>query len=153
MIGGALAAVEEYERFVRTKPTQRPPIVPRMEDPDYQRWLGAAIGRVEAADCILSEFAEEYMDICARAAAGGGQFSREEDMRLNMVAREAMKLAMSAVYDIVVKTAGSSALRGGERIERALRDMLMGWGHLATVVEDSIARQLAREHLGLPPGP
>jgi 3-hydroxy-9,10-secoandrosta-1,3,5(10)-triene-9,17-dione monooxygenase len=150
VIGAASAAVEEYEAFMRTKPTPRPPIGPRLEDPDYQRWLGAALGRIEAADCILTEMTEEYMEICERAAAGGGQFSREEDTRLNMVAREAFKLAHSVIHDIVVHTAGSSALRGGERLERIMRDSLMAWGHLASVVEDSIARQLARERLELP---
>jgi 3-hydroxy-9,10-secoandrosta-1,3,5(10)-triene-9,17-dione monooxygenase len=149
MIGAAAAAVDEYERFVRTKPTARPPIVPRLEDPDYQRWLGAAIGRVEAADCILTECAEEYMEICARAATGGEPFSRGEDMRLNMVSREAYKLAHSAVHDLVVRTAGSSALLGGARIERVMRDILMAWGHLASVVEDAIARQLACDRLGI----
>jgi 3-hydroxy-9,10-secoandrosta-1,3,5(10)-triene-9,17-dione monooxygenase len=149
MIGAAGAAVDEYETFVRTKPTARPPIGPRHLDPDYQRWLGAAIGRVEAADCILTECTEEYMAICARSAAGGEPFSREEDMRLNMVAREAFKLAHSVIHDIVVHTAGSSAMLTGARIERVLRDSIMAWGHLASVVEDTIARELARERLGV----
>lgn len=153
MIGAALAATEEYESFMRGKTTARPPVGPRLLDPDYQRWLGAALGRIEAADCILTESAEQYMAICARAKAGGGQFTREEDLRLNMVTREAFKLAYSAVHDIVVHTAGSSALRAGERIDRVMRDMLMAWGHLASVVEDAIARDLARERLGIPAEP
>jgi 3-hydroxy-9,10-secoandrosta-1,3,5(10)-triene-9,17-dione monooxygenase len=150
MIGAALAATEQYEQFIREKATPRPPIGPRLHDPDYQRWLGAAIGRIETADCILTEAAEEYMQICERAKSGGAQFAREEDLQLNMVTREAFKLAYSAVHDIVVHTGGSSALAAGERIERVMRDMLMAWGHLASVVEDSIARELARETLGVP---
>lgn len=153
MVGAAMAAVAEYESYMRAKPTSRPPIGPRLLDDDYQRWLGTALGRVEAADCVLEGCAREYMEICARAAAGGGRFTREEDLRLNLVARESFKLAHSAIHDVVVHTIGSSALRAGERVERILRDSLMAWGHLASIVEDAVARDLVRERLDVaPPG-
>jgi 3-hydroxy-9,10-secoandrosta-1,3,5(10)-triene-9,17-dione monooxygenase len=147
--GAAMAAVDEYERLVRTEATPLPPVGPRRLDPDYQRWLGAAIGRVTAAELLLAETGGQYMEACAGIEAGE-PFSREADMRLTAMGREAMKLAWSAVHDIVIRTAGSDAMRPGEPIERIARDLLAGERQSVTLMEDTIARQLARERLGLP---
>jgi 3-hydroxy-9,10-secoandrosta-1,3,5(10)-triene-9,17-dione monooxygenase len=149
MVGAVKGALDEYEQIVQTRKTQRPPIVLRHLDPDYQRWLGLAIGRVAAAEATLVQAAEQYMELCRRAVDEGIPFSREDDLRLNVVAREAMNLAWDAMQNHVFRTAGSSAARNGQRMERIFRDMAMGWSHFTSVVADWAARELAREHLGL----
>jgi 3-hydroxy-9,10-secoandrosta-1,3,5(10)-triene-9,17-dione monooxygenase len=151
MVGAAQGALDEYERFVTTKKTQRPPIVPRSHDPDYQRWLGGAMARIATAEAASIHTAEEWMEVCERSVEPGGEpFSRYHDLRLNSMAREAYTLAWDAVQGEILRTIGSSATRAGERFEQILRDMLMGWGHFATVVRDWTHRELAREHLGIP---
>ena len=70
-------------------------------------------------------------------------------MRLNMVAREALTLAWDAMQGQIFRTAGTSAARNGERIERIFRDMAIGWGHFGTIAGDWAARELARQHLGV----
>jgi 3-hydroxy-9,10-secoandrosta-1,3,5(10)-triene-9,17-dione monooxygenase len=149
MIGAAKGALDEYEELLRTRKTQRPPIVTRSEDPDYQRWYGLAVGTVGAAEAILLQVAEQWHEACRRSVEDGVPFTREEDLRLNMVAREALTLAWEAMQGEIFRTAGSSAARAGQRIERIFRDMSIGWGHFGQIVRDWTAREWSREHFGL----
>ncbi len=149
MVGAVKGALDEYEVITKARKTQRPPIVFRYEDPDYQRWFGLAVGRVATAEAALVQCAEQWLELCHGAVDRGIPFSREEDLRLNMVAREALTIAWETMQGLVFKTAGSSAAKAGQRIERIFRDMSMGWGHFGTIVGDWAARELAREHWGL----
>ncbi len=149
MIGAAKGALDEYEELLRTRRTQRPPIVTRFEDPDYQRWYGLATGKVATAEAALVQVAQQWHELCRRSVEDGIPFTREEDLRLNMIAREALTLAWDAMEGQIFRTAGSSAARSGERIERVFRDMSIGWGHFGTIVGDWAAREWAREHFGL----
>ena len=151
MIGAAKGALEEYESTLRTRKTQRPPIVERYLDPDYQRWFGRAMGLVAAAEAMVMQCAEQYMEICSRIEHGGEPFTRREDLRLNIVAREALTMAWNAMQGEIFRTAGTSMARNGQRLERIFRDMAMGWGHFGTIVGDWAAREYAKEHLGVAP--
>jgi 3-hydroxy-9,10-secoandrosta-1,3,5(10)-triene-9,17-dione monooxygenase len=157
MVGALKGAIDEYEDVLRRRKTQRPPIVFRYLDPDYQRWFGLAMGRAAAAEAMLLSCADQYMEMCHRAVETGQPFTREDDLRLNIVAREALAMSWDVMQGLVFKTAGSSLARAGQRMERIFRDMAMGWGHFGTVVGDWAGRELAREHLGLmqegPPRP
>src|SRR5262249_1108281 len=61
MVGGLKGALEEYERILTSRKTQRPPIVPRHLDPDYQRWFGLALGQAATAESAVLSGAEQYM--------------------------------------------------------------------------------------------
>jgi 3-hydroxy-9,10-secoandrosta-1,3,5(10)-triene-9,17-dione monooxygenase len=149
LIGAAQGALDEYAGILRTRKTQRPPIVTRIADPDYQRWYGLAAGKIAAAEAMLLQVADQWHEACRRAVEDGVPFSREEDLRLNMVAREAVTLAWEAMQGEIFRTAGSSAARAGQRIERIFRDMSMGWSHFGTILRDWTAREWSREHFGL----
>ena len=157
MVGGLKGALEEYERILTSRKTQRPPILPRHLDPDYQRWFGLALGQAATAEAAVLSGAEQYMALCRRAVDTGEPFTREDDLRLNVVARESLRLAWETMHNLIFKTAGTSAAKNGERMERIFRDMAMDWGHFGTLAGDWAARELAREHLGLqaepPPRP
>jgi 3-hydroxy-9,10-secoandrosta-1,3,5(10)-triene-9,17-dione monooxygenase len=151
-IGGVKGAIDEYEELIRTRKTQRPPIVYRYLDPDYQRWFGHAIARAAAAEAAVIQLAKRYLRFAAQAAEEGRPFTREDDLRLNIVAREALTLAWTAMQEDIFRTAGTSAAKNGERMERIFRDVAMDWGHFGNIVRDWSARELAREHLGLVAG-
>jgi 3-hydroxy-9,10-secoandrosta-1,3,5(10)-triene-9,17-dione monooxygenase len=152
VVGAVQGALDEYEAMMRGRKTHRPPIVSRLVDPDYQRWFGAALGRVATAEAAVVRMAEEHRELCLRSAATGVPFSREDDLRLNSISREAQGLAWDAMQGILFKTAGTSAARAGQRMERIFRDVAMGWGHFANVSGDWVARELAKEHLGVTEG-
>lgn len=152
-VGGLRGALEEYERLIRSRRTQRPPIVDRYLDPDYQRWYGQAIARVDAAEALLDGVATRWAEHTRSFAQSGRPFSREDDLALNVAAREALTLAWTAMHEDLFRTAGTSAARNGERIQRVFRDVAMDWGHIGNVTRDWAWRELARERLGVSAGP
>jgi 3-hydroxy-9,10-secoandrosta-1,3,5(10)-triene-9,17-dione monooxygenase len=148
MVGGVKGAVDEFERLMQ-RSVQWPPLGPRAEDGDYQRWLGLAIGKVATAEAALLQSAEQWMELVREGAEGRAPFRREDDLRLNIIGREAMTLAWDAMQSIIFRTAGSGVARNGQLMERMFRDAAMGWGHFTTIMGDLAARELAKERLGI----
>ena len=150
MIGAARGALDEYEGIVTTRRTQRPPTVIRAEDPDYQRWFGTAIGKLATADAAMLNAADQWTELARRNVEEDAGFSREDDLKLNFIGREGLRMAWDAMQEHIIRTAGSSALRDGERMQRIYRDMTMGHGHFASILGDSVARQIGQHRLGVP---
>jgi 3-hydroxy-9,10-secoandrosta-1,3,5(10)-triene-9,17-dione monooxygenase len=148
MIGGARGALDEYQQIITTKRTQRPPTVVRAEDPDYQRWFGTAIGRLATAEAANLNAADQWTELARRNVEEGAGFSREDDLLLNFIGREALKTAWDVMQGEIIRTAGSSAIADGERMQRIYRDMTMGHGHFASILGDSVARQIGQHRLG-----
>jgi 3-hydroxy-9,10-secoandrosta-1,3,5(10)-triene-9,17-dione monooxygenase len=149
MIGAARGALDEYEHLVTTRRTQRPPTVLRAEDPDYQRWFGTAIGRLATAEAAMLNAGDQWTELARRNVEEDAGFARADDLKLNFIARDGMKMAWDAMQEHIVRTAGSSALRDGERMQRIYRDMTMGHGHFASILGDSVARQIGQHRLGV----
>ena len=148
MIGAAKGALDEYEDILRTRKTQRPPIVTRVEDPDCQRWYGLAPAKVGAAEAALLQVAEQWHEPCRRSVEDGIRSRARKTWAEHGRARGAdPRLGGDAGRDLPDR--GSSAARAGQRIERIFRDMAIGWGHFGTIVRDWTAREWAREHFGL----
>ena len=72
---------DEYEHLTRTKNTLYPPIQPRYTHPDYQRYVGLALGLLNAAKRLVLNSADVYMGYCRRGFEGGKPFTLEEDLR------------------------------------------------------------------------
>ncbi len=149
MIGAARGALDEYQAIVTTKRTQRPPTVLRAEDPDYQRWFGAAIGKLATAEAAMLSAGDQWTELARRNVEEDAGFSREDDMVLNFIAREGMRMAWDAMQEHLIRTAGSSSLRDGERLQRIYRDMTMGHGHFASLFGDVVTRRIGQYRLGV----
>jgi 3-hydroxy-9,10-secoandrosta-1,3,5(10)-triene-9,17-dione monooxygenase len=147
VIGMAKGALDAYELQL-ARNTAMPPIVPRREDPDFQRWFGTASARIDAAETMLLGAARHFMDVCARVEEGVA-FSVEEDLRIAMIAREALRLAWETISDDVIRTGGTSGLLDGQRMQRIVRDMVTAWSHQYNLMADAQARQFARAKLGI----
>jgi 3-hydroxy-9,10-secoandrosta-1,3,5(10)-triene-9,17-dione monooxygenase len=149
MIGAARGALDEYQAIVTTKRTQRPPTVLRAEDPDYQRWFGVSIGKLATAEAAMLNGADQWTELARRNVEEDAGFSREDDMVLTFIAREGMRMAWDTMQEHLVRTAGSSARRDGERLQRIYRDMTMGHGHFASLFGDVVARRIGQYRLGV----
>lgn len=125
-IGMARGALECYEELMRRRTTIFPPIVPRYEDPDYQFRYGEASGMIATAEAAFWQAIDQWTATCER---GPGAFTREQELRLAMISREVCRLCWGAVQGQLFPTAGSSAIRQGERLERVWRDMSMMHSH------------------------
>ena len=80
VIGAARAALEEYEQIIKSKLTYFPPQVPRYTHPDYQRTYGHALALTDAAEAIVLQAGDRYMELAERWAATGEPFTREDDV-------------------------------------------------------------------------
>jgi 3-hydroxy-9,10-secoandrosta-1,3,5(10)-triene-9,17-dione monooxygenase len=148
-IGVARGTLDEYEANLRRRTTLFPPRVPRFEHHEYQRYFGEAFALVELADAGVQRAAREYTELCRRDAEEGVPFDDVADRRLLLYQQRAVQSAVEAV-DLLFRTAGTSAARPGERMERYFRDMSTIRTHL-TMQYDRTAENYARLHFGLPP--
>ncbi|MBV9684443.1 MAG: acyl-CoA dehydrogenase family protein [Solirubrobacterales bacterium] len=71
MVGAAYNALDEYERLMRERKTPLPPFVPRIKDPEYQRWYGRALTHIATAEAATLKAAERHMDLCRRNVEDG----------------------------------------------------------------------------------
>ncbi|MBZ5695783.1 MAG: acyl-CoA dehydrogenase [Acidobacteriia bacterium] len=147
MVGLGYAAIDEYEKIIRTKSTLYPPMIPRYLHPDYQRFLGLALGMMNAAKRLVLNAGEVYMEYCRRGAEGGEPFTLEEDLELLASLEHGGRLVWEAV-EMLFRTAGSSAAKDGERMQRYYRDASIYRGHLSAQYE-MLAQRIALVHLGL----
>ncbi|MEU6405198.1 acyl-CoA dehydrogenase family protein [Streptomyces sp. NPDC046985] len=147
-VGMAQGALDAYEELMRARTTLLPPVVTRAEDPDYQFWYGEAAGLVATAEAALHHAVQQWSRLCAD---GPGAFTREHDLRLATVCREVLRLCWSAVEGQLFPTAGSSAVRGGERIERVWRDLSTLHSHagVGVLLRSVTTRELARVRFGV----
>jgi 3-hydroxy-9,10-secoandrosta-1,3,5(10)-triene-9,17-dione monooxygenase len=151
VVGGAYNALDEYERWLRTKMTPLPPITKRTEDPDFQRWYGLALAKISTAEAALMNCADRHAEYCRLQASGERAYTWEDDLHLSTIAREAIIQAWQAVENDLYRTIGSSAAKAGERFERIFRDLAMAAGHRNTMMRDPLVRQLAQLRLGVVP--
>ena len=141
-------ALDAYEELLRTRTTFYPPIIGRGENADYQTWHGSALGALATAEAALESAGRQWADLCTRRP---GAFGRTEDLKLAAVCGEIIGLCWRAVEQHLFRTAGSGAIREGQRIERAWRDLSMMHSHAGTAIflPTEGARALSQAHLGI----
>ncbi len=150
MVGLGYAALDEYEKIIRTKYTLYPPIILRYLHYDYQRHLGLALGMMNAAKRLVLNAGDVFMEYCRRTFDGGKPFSMEEDLELFASLEHAGRLVWEAV-ELLFRTSSSSGAKDGERMQRYYRDASIYRGHLSAQYE-MLAQRLAMVHLGLDHG-
>jgi 3-hydroxy-9,10-secoandrosta-1,3,5(10)-triene-9,17-dione monooxygenase len=130
-VGIAKGGLDAYEELMRARTTLFPPIVGRVENADFQYWYGEASGLIATAEAAILNAVEQWQDMCTEGPAA---FTRERELRLSSIVREVVRLAWRAVEGYLFPTAGSSAVRRGERIERIWRDLSTLNSHAGTAV-------------------
>ncbi|MEO6504181.1 MAG: acyl-CoA dehydrogenase family protein [Jatrophihabitantaceae bacterium] len=142
-VGIAQGALDAYEELMRTKMTFFPPIVERSESLDYQLWHGSALRMVGAAQASLMGAAQQWVDAC-------GAFTQEANLDITAICTQVIEMCWRAVEGHLFRTAGTSALRQGERIERLWRDLSMLYTHAGPVfLASGASREHSKSRLGL----
>jgi 3-hydroxy-9,10-secoandrosta-1,3,5(10)-triene-9,17-dione monooxygenase len=149
MVGAALAAADEYARLLTSRPVSWDPGRTRAQLPDFQRYLGLALARITTAEFALARATERYMELCRDNAAGTRPFTARDDDQLTTVFQTIIAMTWDAVQDPLMRTAGSSASRDGQRLQRYVRDMATCHSHLMALMTDPIAQRHGARHLGL----
>tara|TARA_R110002020_G_scaffold65413_23_gene172841 strand:- start:28 stop:924 length:897 start_codon:yes stop_codon:yes gene_type:complete len=128
MVGAARAAIDEYRDIITQRTTILPPQQLRSKDPQHQRELGTAIVKTDAAEAILLHVNEVYEERSRITAETGEPFTRAMDIEGFGMLIEAGDM-VSQVIEMLFRSAGSSATRKGQRMQRYLRDVEMYRSH------------------------
>jgi 3-hydroxy-9,10-secoandrosta-1,3,5(10)-triene-9,17-dione monooxygenase len=150
VVGAGRAALDEYERIITTRHTTWGPRMLRSEHADYQRRLGVAMGQILTAEAALLHTAEEWMELARRGMEDGIPYSALDDHRLAVIATNAGRQVWSAVQEILFHTAGSSAARDDQRMQRYMRDLSTYWSHNTPSQYELLSQTLAMLHMGFP---
>ena len=122
MGGLAHAALDEYRRLIETKKVLMGPPILRIEDPDFLRHYGHAVGLVETAEQLILQAGERYMANCRRWQEKGIPFSPSDDSFNTALLFHASELVEQAVR-LMFATAGSSETSPKSKMARYYRDM------------------------------
>jgi 3-hydroxy-9,10-secoandrosta-1,3,5(10)-triene-9,17-dione monooxygenase len=150
IVGAARAAIDEYVRIIETSKTLTDPNLLRADHVDFQRTLGLAIGRTDAAEAALMGSTMHYMHLCERWAASGAPFSVEDNLRLRAALQHAGAMASDTV-EMLLRSAGAFTTKKGNRLQRYFRDVIMYRTHNSAQAEE-FATFVGRARLGRPVG-
>lgn len=126
------------------KTTLLPPIIPRKESPDFQRWYGEAWQKLLSAQTLLFAASDMWTEACQDQDSWA-----VEEQLIDARLRECYRLAFEACEQIV-RVSGTSAIRQGQRIERVWRDMTTLHTHTGHVYFNEIGKTaFARQRFGL----
>jgi 3-hydroxy-9,10-secoandrosta-1,3,5(10)-triene-9,17-dione monooxygenase len=147
-VGMALGALDAYEELMRARTTMFPPIVPRAENPDFQFWYGEATAMIATGQAAVLNAVQQWRELCEQGPAA---VTKEQELRLAGICHQVVNLCWHAVENYLFPTAGSSAVRQGERIERVWRDMSMFHSHagFAIFLSTIAKRDLAKARFGV----
>jgi alkylation response protein AidB-like acyl-CoA dehydrogenase len=147
--GAAWAAIDEYERFIRSAKVYMQPDLLRADHQDSVRPLGLAMAKADAAEAVLLGAMHRYMELCARWARDRTPITIEDNFRLWAMVQQGGRLA-SDVVEKLLHAAGASQTKKGSRLWRYFCDVQMYRTHSS--VGEEFPTYAARAHLGRPVG-
>jgi len=150
LTGTARAALEEFERQLRSKPSFANPTQTRMHEPEFQRLYGEAACRVDAAEALTLGATRLFVEQCERWTKDRTPITAEDTLRVWGTSREGCRAACEAV-EMLFQTVGASVARRGERLQRYFRDVQMYRIHFQSQAFAPVLRAKAMLGLPIPP--
>jgi 3-hydroxy-9,10-secoandrosta-1,3,5(10)-triene-9,17-dione monooxygenase len=124
LTGAARAALEEYEQILKNKPSLFDPRRTRMHEPEFQRILGEALCRADAAQALTLSGTRLHMEQCRQWMQEGRPITRADTLRVWGLGREASRAACECV-EMLFHSAGAATAKRGDRLQRYFRDVQM----------------------------
>jgi 3-hydroxy-9,10-secoandrosta-1,3,5(10)-triene-9,17-dione monooxygenase len=148
-VGIAQGAIDAYIEILQTRHQYGPASPRRREVSMFQRDLGQATALVDTAQMALMQVAATWTAQAYDVVERGIAVTDEMERRLLMVTQQIVEMCNEAV-EIVFRTAGTSATRRGEAVERCFRDISMVRTHV-TMQFERTWENVGQMRLGLPP--
>jgi 3-hydroxy-9,10-secoandrosta-1,3,5(10)-triene-9,17-dione monooxygenase len=147
---GSARAIDHYIEILQTRHQYGPASPLRCELSMFQRDLGRTTALVDTAEAALLQVAASWTRQAHDVVEHGIPITDEMQRRLLMICQQIVELCTEAV-DIVFRSAGTSATRKGESVERCFRDINMIRTHV-TMQFERTWENVGQMRLGLPPG-
>jgi len=148
-VGIAQGAIDHYVELLQTRRQYGPASPLRRELTMFQRDLGQATALVDTAEAALMQVAATWTAQAHDVAQRGVEVGDEAQRRLLMICQQVVELCAEAV-DVIFRTAGTTATRKGEAVERCFRDINMIRTHV-TMQFDRTFENVGQMRLGLAP--
>jgi 3-hydroxy-9,10-secoandrosta-1,3,5(10)-triene-9,17-dione monooxygenase len=148
-VGIAQGAIDHYIEVLQTRHQYGPKTPLRREITMFQRDLGEATALVDTGRAALMNVAATWTAMAHEAAESGIDTTDEDQRRLLLVCQQIVEMSAEAV-DVIFRTAGTTATRKGEAVERCFRDINMIRTHV-TMQFDRTFENVGQMRLGLPP--
>jgi len=142
MVKGALA---ECATLMKTKTTPVPPIMPRLDNPDFQRWFGAAAAKIATAEAAFYDACDKWTEDARLNMLGLRDPSDPREMLSNVICAEVMEICWEAMQ-LLFRVAGTSPMFDGQRMQRIYRDISTARSHGFNTRFDGMHRDLS-QHL------
>jgi 3-hydroxy-9,10-secoandrosta-1,3,5(10)-triene-9,17-dione monooxygenase len=149
-VGIAQGAIDHYIEILQTRHQYAPASPLRRELSMFQRDLGRATALVDTAEAALMQVAATWTRQAHDVVERGIAITDEMQRRLLMICQQIVELCTEAV-DTIFRSAGTSATRKGESVERCFRDINMIRTHV-TMQFERTWENVGQMRLGLPPG-
>lgn len=140
MVKGALA---ECTSLMATKMTAIPPIQPRVDNPDYQRWFGEAATKIAFAEAAYYDACEKWTEDARLNMLGQRDASDPRENLSMVICGQVIEMCWEAMQ-LLYRTAGTSSAFDGQRFQRVYRDMSTARSHAYNTRFDQLHRDLAK---------
>ncbi|RZF58633.1 acyl-CoA dehydrogenase [Sphingomonas populi] len=143
LLGMVKGALDECTSLMATKMTAIPPIQPRVDSPDYQRWFGAAATKIALAEAAYYDACEKWTEDARLQMLGHRDPADPRENLAMVMCGEIIEMCWDAMQ-LLYRTAGTSSAFDGQRFQRIYRDMSTARSHAYNTRFDQLHRDLAK---------
>jgi len=141
ILGMVKGAQAECATLMTTKTNPVPPITLKMDNPDFQRWYGAAAAKIATAEAAFYDACDKWTEDARKNMLG----QRDPDDHLEIlsmaVCGEVMEICWEAMQ-LLYRVAGTSPMFDGQRMQRIYRDISTARSHGFNSRFDGLHRDL-----------
>lgn len=149
ILGMVKGALDECTMFMKTKTVPIPPITLKGENPDFQRWYGAAAAKLATAEAAYMDACDKWSEDARLNMLGLLKPDTHLEIFSNVICGEVMEICWEAMQ-LLYRVAGTSAAFDGQRWQRIYRDVSTARSHGFNTRFDGIHRDLTGHLLGDP---
>jgi 3-hydroxy-9,10-secoandrosta-1,3,5(10)-triene-9,17-dione monooxygenase len=140
MVKGALA---ECATLRTTNTTPVPPVMPKVDNPDFQRWYGAAATKIATAEAAYYDACDKWTEDARKNMLGQRDPGDHLEILSNVICGEVMEMCWDAMQ-LLFRVAGTSPMFDGQRMQRIYRDISTARSHGFNTRFDGMHRDLTK---------
>jgi len=145
-LGMVKGALSECATLMTTKTNPVPPIMLKVENPDFQRWYGAAAAKIATAEAAFYDACDKWTEDARKNMLGQRDPGDHLEILSMAICGEVMEICWEAMQ-LLFRVAGTSPMFDGQRMQRIYRDISTARSHGFNTRFDGMHRDLTSQLL------
>jgi len=141
ILGMVKGALDECATLMKTKTNPVPPVTLKVENPDFQRWYGAAAAKIATAEAAFFDACDKWTEDARLNMLGLKTPDTHLEIISNAMCGEVMEMCWDAMQ-LLYRVAGTSPVFDGQRWQRIYRDISTARSHGFNTRFDQMHRDL-----------